>query len=98
MSKTFRAWKIDEPLLSQGVAIATLIFRYFLRYFSSTHRTDLSRFRGTFHRFDPVGFAIFDIPSNLARASGLSPKMPISDEIKRCDPVMQTISSSASIM
>src|SRR6202035_1170921 len=36
---------------SQGVGIATLIFRYFryfLRYFSSTHRTDLSRFRGTF--------------------------------------------------
>jgi hypothetical protein len=31
---------------SQGVGIATLIFRYFLRYFSSTHRTDLSRFRG----------------------------------------------------
>src|SRR5580704_14380255 len=44
---------------SQGVGIATLIFRYFLRYFSSTHRTDLSRFRGTFHSFDPVGFAIF---------------------------------------
>jgi hypothetical protein len=34
-------------------------FRYFLRYFSSTHRTDLSRFRGTFHSFNPVGFAIF---------------------------------------
>ena len=48
---------------SQGVGIATLIFRYFLRYFSSTHRTDLSRFRGTFHSFDPVGFAIFAIPS-----------------------------------
>src|SRR3984893_15917093 len=44
----------------------TLIFRYFLRYFSSTHRTDLSRFRGTFHSFDPVGFAIFAI----LRASG----------------------------
>src|SRR4030088_993680 len=43
-----------------------LIFRYFLRYFSSTHRTDLSRFRGTFHSFDPVGFAIFAI----LRASG----------------------------
>ena len=28
--------------LSQGVGIATLIFRYFLRYFSSTHPTDLS--------------------------------------------------------
>src|ERR1700730_11897903 len=45
---------------SQGVGIATLIFRYFryfLRYFSSTHRTDLSRFRGTFHSFDPVGRA-----------------------------------------
>src|SRR3981081_240546 len=39
-----------------SVGIATLIFRYFLRYFSSTHRTDLSRFRGTFHSFDPVGF------------------------------------------
>jgi hypothetical protein len=35
------------------------IFRYFLRYFSSTPRTDLSKFRGTFHSFDPVGFAIF---------------------------------------
>src|SRR3984893_9109162 len=50
-----------------------LIFRYFLRYFSSTHRTDLSRFRGTFHSFDPVGFAIFAIlgPA-LAQASVLS--------------------------
>src|ERR1700731_5500618 len=48
---------------SQGVGIATLIFRYFLRYFSSTHRTDLSRFRGPFYSFDPVGFAIFAIPS-----------------------------------
>ena len=53
---------------SQGVGIATLIFRYFLRYFSSTHRTDLSRFRGTFHSFDPVGFAIFAIPTELERA------------------------------
>src|SRR6202035_2479492 len=34
-------------------------FSLFLRYFSSTHRTNLSRFRGTFHSFDPVGFAIF---------------------------------------
>src|SRR3984893_18120944 len=33
---------------SQGVVIATLIFRYFLRYFSSTPRTDLSRFRRPF--------------------------------------------------
>jgi Acyl-CoA dehydrogenase, N-terminal domain len=51
----------ERPLRagSQGVGIATLIFRNFLRYFSSTHRTDLSRFRGTFHSFDPVGFAIF---------------------------------------
>src|SRR3984893_18510586 len=36
-------------------------FSLILRYFSSTHRTDLSRFRGTFHSFDPVGFAIFAI-------------------------------------
>ena len=36
-------------------------FSLFLCYFSSTHRTDLSRFRGTFHSFDPVGFAIFAI-------------------------------------
>jgi hypothetical protein len=28
---------------------------------------DLSRFRGTFHSFDPVGFAIFAIPSRSAR-------------------------------
>src|SRR6202023_3833292 len=41
--------------------MATLIFRYFLRYFSSTYRADLSRFRRTFHSFDPVGFAIFAI-------------------------------------
>jgi hypothetical protein len=27
--------------------------------FFDFHRTDLSRFRGTFHSFDPVGFAIF---------------------------------------
>src|ERR1700730_15015188 len=51
--------------LTQGVGIATLIFRYFLRYVSSTHRTDLSRFRGTFHSFDPVGFAIFAILGRL---------------------------------
>src|SRR6202040_1161650 len=57
---------------SQGVGIATLIFRYFLRYFlryfSSTHRTDLSRFRGTFHSFDPVGFAIFAILTSALSA------------------------------
>src|SRR6202022_3820972 len=50
---------------SSGVARcwhSNAYFRYFLRYFSSTHRTDLSRFRGTFHSFDPVGFAIFAIP------------------------------------
>src|SRR6202048_5262692 len=39
-------------------------FSLFLRYFSSTHRTNLSRFRGTFHSFDPVGFAIFAIPQS----------------------------------
>jgi hypothetical protein len=48
--------------------MATLIFRYFLRYFSSTHRTDLSRFRRTFHSFDPVGFAIFAIPREWKNA------------------------------
>src|ERR1700731_3468119 len=47
-----------------------LIFRYFLRYFSSTHRTDLSRFRGTFHSFDPVGFAIFAIPQPPSAPTG----------------------------
>src|ERR1700682_5744821 len=45
-------------------------FRYFLRYFSSTHRTDLSRFRGTFHSFDPVGFAIFAIPIRAGHVMG----------------------------
>src|SRR5260370_2768013 len=55
---------------SQGVGIATLIFRYFLRYFSSTHRTDLSRFRGPFYSFDPVSFAIFAIPQAPVVASG----------------------------
>src|ERR1700730_16317011 len=30
-------------------------------FFFDFHRTDLSRFRGTFHSFDPVGFAIFAI-------------------------------------
>src|SRR6202045_3976605 len=63
---------------SQGVGIATLIFRYFLRYFSSTHRADLSRFRGTFHSFDPVGFAIFAtssevVPVGLHAWSTMSP-------------------------
>jgi hypothetical protein len=53
-------WQEDE-------GIATLIFRYFLRYFSSTHRTALSRFRGNFHSFDPVGFAIFAIPTTRVR-------------------------------
>jgi hypothetical protein len=65
---------------SQGVGIATLIFRYFLRYFSSTHRTDLSRFGGTFHSFDPVGFAIFAIPSK-------DDGMPASRELSRSGPV-----------
>jgi acyl carrier protein len=50
-----------NPILELPSHSGTLIFRYFLRYFSSTHRTDLSRFRGTFHSFDPVGFAIFAI-------------------------------------
>jgi trehalose 6-phosphate synthase len=33
----------------------------------------LSRFRGTFHSFDPVGFAIFAIPqaASVGRKSGL---------------------------
>src|SRR3984957_192064 len=53
------------------VGIATLIFCYFLRYFSSTHRTDLSRFRGTFHRFDPVGWHRFGRgPIRCRRKSG----------------------------
>jgi hypothetical protein len=40
---------------------------------SSTHRTDLSRVRGTFHSFDPVGFAIFAIPqAQLDTPSGSS--------------------------
>jgi hypothetical protein len=56
---TFNSILERGPVLG---GIATLIFRYFLRYFSSTRRTDLSRFRGTFHSFDPVGFAIFAIP------------------------------------
>jgi hypothetical protein len=51
-------WDAGAGVAGRGT---TLIFRYFLRYFSSTHRTDLSRFRGTFHSFDPVGFAIFAI-------------------------------------
>src|ERR1700732_550780 len=55
----------------QGVGIATLIFRYFLRYFSSTHRTDLSRFRGAFHSFDPVGFAIFATAAKIGGAVGM---------------------------
>src|ERR1700730_686834 len=38
---------------------STLIFRYFLRYFSSTHRTDLSRFRGTFHSFGSCWLCYF---------------------------------------
>jgi hypothetical protein len=62
---------------SQGVGIATLIFRYFLRYFSSTHRTDLSRFRGTFHSFDPVGFAIFAISEWSDHAPILSSRAAI---------------------
>src|ERR1700730_1937859 len=60
-----------------------LIFRYFLRYFSSTHRTDLSRFRGTFHSFDPVGFAIFAIlgpalaPLRAVRARAVSTRAAV---------------------
>jgi hypothetical protein len=39
----------------------------FFRYFSSTHRTALSRFRGTFHSFDPVGFCYFRVSEPLDR-------------------------------
>src|SRR6202047_1662230 len=53
---------------SQGVGIATLIFRYFLRYFSSTNRTDLSRFRGTFHSFDPGWLCYFRYSYSSRRA------------------------------
>src|ERR1700730_17301206 len=95
---------------SQGVGIATLIFRYFryfLRYFSSTHRTDLSRFRGTFHSFDPVGFAIFAIgrlhralhlgalcraaPPTRRVALYLAAKRPLDRARKRSRPVRVTI-------
>src|ERR1700726_3705740 len=55
---------------SQGVGIATLIFRYFLRYFSSTHRTDLSRFRGTFHSFGSCWLCYFRYSVRSARADG----------------------------
>ena len=61
-----RRWTAEQKarIVAEKISIATLIFRYFLRYFSSTHRADLSRFRGTFHSFDPVGFAIFATSSN----------------------------------
>jgi hypothetical protein len=36
-------------------------FSLFSSLFFFDHRTDLSRFRGTFHSFDFVGFAIFAI-------------------------------------
>jgi hypothetical protein len=65
--------KGDEGVqnLEGGWQKMAIIFRYFLRYFSSAPRTDLSRFRGTFHSFDPVGFAIFAIPAAAAgRANG----------------------------
>jgi hypothetical protein len=32
----------------------------------------LSRFRGTFHSFDPVGFAIFAIPQAVSSVGGLT--------------------------
>src|SRR6478672_9676898 len=59
-------------MLVLRLGIATLILRYFLRYFSSLfffdfHRTNFSRFRRTFHSFDPVGFAIFAIFLALSR-------------------------------
>src|ERR1700730_15476877 len=66
------------------VGIATLIFRYFLRYFSSTHRTDLSRFRG-FQSFDPVGFAIFAIPHQfqMERKQAVAPLIVVAIEPPR---------------
>jgi hypothetical protein len=59
----------DEAVVSaiRNVFARFAFFRYFLRYFSSTPRTDLSRFRRTFHSFDPVGFAIFAIRRALAK-------------------------------
>src|ERR1700737_2655817 len=33
----------------------------------TVYRDHLSRFRGTFHSFDPVGFAIFAIPAGARR-------------------------------
>ena len=54
---------------SQGVGIATLIFRYFFRYFSSTSTEQISPdSAGRFTSFDPVGFAIFIRESFLQSA------------------------------
>ena len=48
----------------QGVGIATLIFRYFLRYFSSTPPEQISPdSAGPFIVSIPVGFAIFSAAS-----------------------------------
>ena len=67
-----RRWTAEQKarIVAEKISIATLIFRYFLRYFSSTHRADLSRFRGTFHSFDPVGFAIFAILGPVSEHPG----------------------------
>ena len=69
-----RRWTAEQKarIVAEKISIATLIFRYFLRYFSSTHRADLSRFRGTFHSFDPVGFAIFATCDTLVQLCVMS--------------------------
>ena len=71
-----RRWTAEQKarIVAEKISIATLIFRYFLRYFSSTHRADLSRFRGTFHSFDPVGFAIFATSSNPRKSPAANPQ------------------------
>jgi hypothetical protein len=66
----------------------TLIFRYFLRYFSSTHRTDLSRFRGTFHSFRSCWLCYFRYfgASNARAITFKYAFSPITEPPKPCRP------------
>src|ERR1700730_13293212 len=67
----------------EGLGRVGLGVRHFLMYFSLTHRTDMSRFRGTFHSFVPVGFAIFANPAPTVGDAAFLQLLPLTPVINR---------------
>src|ERR1700730_15132281 len=55
-------WRHAGQAAAMANHASTRTTQLYDRRFLRPTGTDLSRFRGTFHSFDPVGFAIFAIP------------------------------------